>query len=257
MTDNIDDYLNNRARCVSSTKVEVLPSICTLDLVIPSPQVEPIPLFCDLQFGTVDEALMGETYQVGVDRVRLTILPYGYNVNKDGRFGSAENRNKISVQKSLSHSTTNNKGGSINASPGSGFNVTVSEETAKSLGSTYSASQDHHYVTALANNCWEICGPDGFDKSLRGRLIPGVALCYLTPVGQTNMKSLQGLLEIAPGSVKFLKSGNSKKKLKQHALVQALVSKRLKETGRKYLIIDKNTANFSVCEIKIEDDETS
>jgi|GEM_PF-4444707 len=255
MTNNIDDYLNDRAGRVSSEKIEILPELCTLELVIPSLQIEPIPLICELSFGIIEEALLGETWQIGITAARLKIRPTGYNVNKEGRFGSSENLNKVSVEKNLSVSESDGKKGTVSASPGSGLTVAVSADTAKSLGSTYSVSQDHHYVAAQASDSWYICGPDGFDQPLSGRLIPGIELCYLTPVGQTNRKSLQGVLEIAPSSVKFVKLGNSKKKLKQHALIQTLVSKRLRETGRKYIIFDKNTPNFVVTDYRIEDNE--
>lgn len=255
----IDDLLNNKSPQVPSKTQDLIADLCNLKVAIPSsfPQ-NAIPVFCSVEFGTIIESLNNKTFEVGISSATIRFQPIGYNINVANRFGSIKILEAVKVSVTKENKKGQETGAKIGLLNSLKSEFSINHQTAESYVNNYSVSYDHHFVKATSNSRWEVRSVNEEQDLLRGDYLGGSAICYITPVGAINLKSLNATLEISPSQIKFLpvgiKKAKSRSSLKHHKLIQALVAKRVREKTRLQKIIGLHDPTITMSLVEIADD---
>lgn len=254
---DIDKLLNNELARVPFTREDLIADLCSITVAIPASIPDPFPVLCSLEFGTLKETLMGKTYEVGIIGATLRLQPIGYNINKAGKFGSIKVLEQVAISYAEAKESQNLSGTKLAIKSCLNSEFGINDQQSETYTSNYSYSYNHHYVKATSNNCWSIRRADIKDKFLEGDYLGGSIICYLSPVGSANLKSLNASLEVTPSQIAIVSESDSKKfgiKLKHSKLVQALVAKRVRNTIKLSKKIEKNTSIINMSIVEIADD---
>lgn len=249
----IDQFRTGRKEHKPTIKNAILEDICSFDIFVSTEYSEPTPVYCNLEFGQVIENLNGQTFEIGISFAILRVVTSGYVVHSDGKFGEVgiNNNVRLDVDTGASKEKTDAKSSSLTANLTGGFNQ--SKESKSGQTSNISASFNHQFVTAIANDCWTIRSPDKLNLFLAGALISSKVLCSISPTGVVNQKKLGGRIEVPPGQLKMKPIGQQRSKLKHHQLIQTLIYKRMKESTAQYIQIDEDTTAIPISTVEIED----
>lgn len=249
----IDQFRTGRKKHKPTVKKAILEDICSFDIFVSTEYADPTPVYCNLEFGQIIESINGQSFEIGISFAILRIATSGYLVHSDGKFGQIGENNtvRLDVDAGASAEMTNGKSTSLHTNLTGGFNRSKESKSGKT--SNISASFDHQFVTAIANNCWTVRSPDRINTFLTGALISSKVLCSVSPTGTSNEKILGGRIEVPPGQLKMKSVDGQRSKLKHHELVQTLIYKRMREATTEHIQVDEDTATIPISTVAIED----
>ena len=255
---DIDALLNNDAPKSPSSKEDLIADLCSIEVAIPASYPDPIPVLCCLEFGTMTETLIGTTFTVGVTGAKLRLDPIGYNINKSNKFGSIKILEAVKINYGNNSTRENRSESKVGLKTSLVGELGISEHQVDTYANNYSISYDHHYVKASSNNCWSIQSLPKEGEYLNGDYLGGGVICYLTPVGTANMKSLNASLEVTPAQIEFHPVAGSNTRygliLKHPKLIQALVAKRVRGAVKLSRVIEKHASVITMSLVEISDD---
>jgi len=249
----IDLFRTGRKPHKPTVKEAILNDICNFDIFISTEYADPVPVYCNLEFGQIRETLNGQTFEIGISFAILRMAASGYIIHSDNKYGQISENNTVRLD--VANSTSSEKTNEISSSLKSNLigNFAKKKGTKSSENSNISASFNHQYVTAIANNCWTIRSPDRVNKILGGSIILSKILCSMSPAGTSNQKMVGGRIEVPPGTLIMKPVDGQKSKLKHHKLVQTLIYKKMRESGSGYPVIDEYTPEIVISTVTIED----
>lgn len=249
----IDEFRTGRQKHKPREKKAILEDICSFDIFVGTEYADPMPVYCNLEFGQIREDLNGQTFEVGISFAILRIATSGYVILSDGKYGQVDEQNAVHIEVKSGASAEKTNANSLSLKAGLKGSFDKSKESKSGETKNISKSFNHQYVTPIANNCWAIRSPELIDVFLEGALILSKVLCSISPAGTSNQKRIAGRIEVPPGQLKIKPIGGQRSKLKHHELVQTLIYKRMKESGATYIQVDKDTPEIIISTVEIED----